>query len=238
MTITCVWEHHGEASLLYADSFPGAFTRGATKQEAVSKMPAELRSYITWRTGRMPPAGQPEIVIVQGKESKLAVEDADTDVLFDREIGEWNEEAYRDLKTFVLKSARDFQRLYDAIPDKDFSVLPERATFYGAVPRTARQMYDHTRGVNAHYFGEIQVSADDTGRIADCRERGFAELERQPAYLQNRIWEGRFGEQWTLKKLCRRFIWHDRIHAKALYRMARRTFGPGSVPDVFGFGPV
>lgn len=97
---------------------------------------------------------------------------------------------------------------------------------------------DHTRGVNAHYFGEIQVSADDTGRIADCRERGFAELERQPAYLQNRIWEGRFGEQWTLKKLCRRFIWHDRIHAKALYRMARRTFGPGSVPDVFGFGPV
>lgn len=238
MTITCVWEHHRETSLLYADSFPGAFTRGATKQEAVSKMPAELRSYITWRTGRMPPAGQPEIVIVQEKESKLAVEDADTDVLFDREIGEWNEEAYRDLKTFVLKSARDFQRLYDAIPNKDFSVLPERATFYGAVPRTARQMYDHTRGVNAHYFGEIQVSADDTGRIADCRERGFAELERRPDYLQNRIWEGRFGEQWTLKKLCRRFIWHDRIHAKALYRMARRTFGPGSVPDVFGFGPV
>ena len=138
----------------------------------------------------MPPAGQPEIVIVQEKESKLAVEDADTDVLFDREIGEWNEEAYRGLKTFVLKSARDFQRLYDAIPDKDFSVLPERATFYGAVPRTARQMYNHTRGVNAHYFGEIQVSADDTGRIADCRERGFAELERRPDYLQNRIWEG------------------------------------------------
>jgi len=26
------------------------------------------------------------------------------------------------------------------------------------------------------------------------------------------------GEYWTETKLLRRFIWHDRIHAKALYR--------------------
>jgi len=26
------------------------------------------------------------------------------------------------------------------------------------------------------------------------------------------------GEQWTETKVLRRFIWHDRIHAKALYR--------------------
>ena len=31
MTVTCVWEHHGKASLIYADQFPGAYTRGATR---------------------------------------------------------------------------------------------------------------------------------------------------------------------------------------------------------------
>ncbi len=128
MTVTCVWEHHGKASLIYADQFPGAYTRGATKDEALSKMPAEVRSYIAWKTGRYPP-GWPEIRIIQENASELAIEDADTDVLFDREIGVLDEKAYITLKALVLKSARDFQRLYDAVPDKDRSVLPERSTF-------------------------------------------------------------------------------------------------------------
>ena len=237
MTVTCVWEHHGKASLIYADQFPGAYTRGATKDEALSKMPAEVRSYIAWKTGQYPP-GWPEIRMIQENASELAIEDADTDVLFDREIGVLDEKAYITLTALVLKSARDFQRLYDAVPDKDRSVLPERSTFYGSVPRTARQMYDHTRGVNAFYFGKIQVPADDAGRIDDCRERGFAALESLPGYLENRVSDDGFGEQWSLKKVCRRFIWHDRIHAKAMYRMAERTFGPGSVPDIFCFGGI
>ncbi len=33
----------------------------------------------------------------------------------------------------------------------------------------------------------------------------------------------------------RRFIWNDRIHAKAMYRMAVKTFGNDVVPNVFSF---
>ena len=61
---------------------------------------------------------------------------------------------------------------------------------------------------------------------------------RACGYLENRVSDDGFGEQWSLKKVCRRFIWHDRIHAKAMYRMAERTFGPGSVPDIFCFGGI
>jgi len=35
--------------------------------------------------------------------------------------------------------------------------------------------------------------------------------------------------------VLRRFIWHDRIHSKAMYRMAVRTFGRDAVPDVYAF---
>ena len=38
-----------------------------------------------------------------------------------------------------------------------------------------------------------------------------------------------------LSKVLRRFIWHDRIHAKAMYRMAVKTFGSNVVPNIFQF---
>ena len=50
------------------------------------------------------------------------------------------------------------------------------------------------------------------------------------------LWNhGSFDEEWSLRKVLRRFIWHDRIHGKAMYRMAVKTFGQDSVPDVFRF---
>ena len=33
----------------------------------------------------------------------------------------------------------------------------------------------------------------------------------------------------------RRFIWHDRIHAKAMWRMAKRTFPECEIENVFYF---
>ena len=125
----------------------------------------------------------------------------------------------------ALESARRFLALYESVPDPDRSDAPVRRTFYGAVPRTAREMYEHTKNVNAYYFGEIGVEADNEGDIVACRWRGFEELEKQPDYLQNPVFEGSWEEDWTLRKLLRRFIWHDRLHARAMERMRKRTFG-------------
>ena len=48
MKIRCIWEHNGEDTLLYAENFPGAFTRGENKEIALSKMENEVRSYLAW----------------------------------------------------------------------------------------------------------------------------------------------------------------------------------------------
>lgn len=37
MEIRCVWEHNGEDSLIYAENFPGAFTRGANRDIAIER---------------------------------------------------------------------------------------------------------------------------------------------------------------------------------------------------------
>jgi len=233
MTIHCVWEHNGPDTLLYAIEYPGAFTRGASLEKAMDKMPAEIRSCCRWLGTEVP-----EIIlceIVQEKPSSLMIRDADSDVLFDAERIPLTREEYERLKALALKSARDFQALYDAVPDHHQSSLLPRKTFYNQIPRTAQEMYIHTRDVNTYYFGEIGVETDREGDIAACRERGFALLEQQPDFLLNPVYEGSYNELWTLRKMLRRFLWHDRIHAHAMWRMAKRTFPNAEIFNPFSF---
>ena len=212
MTINCVWEHNGNDTLLYATNFVGAYTRGESLEIAKAKMPQEIVSYCNWLG--MDAAGKTEIVIVGEKRSELTIRDADSDVLFESEQAQLTIEEYEALKTLALKSAKDFLALYESIPDKNEAAIPERKTFYGRVPRTANEMYEHTKNVNTYYF---------------------AELESNPDFLQNTVRKGSYGEDWSLRKVLRRFIWHDRIHAKAMYRMAIKVFGAENVVNPFCF---
>lgn len=233
MKIRCVWEHNGDDTLLYADNFIGAFARGKSKEDALGKIKQEVVSYLNWCHMGIPDELTAEIT--QEKQSTLQVSDADSDVLFDEEKKPMTYAEYIELKTLVLKSAEDFHTLYHLVPEKDQSVLPERTTFYGKVPRTANEMYEHTKNVNSYYFGEIGVETDNDGSILECRKRGFEKLEQMDGYLNNTVFCGSYDEQWSLRKMLRRFLWHDRIHAKAMYKMAIKTFGEGSVWDVFHF---
>ena len=233
MIIKCVWEHNGDDSLLYAANFVGAFTRGSSLDIAIRKMPCEIQAYLKWKGESVPNAL--EVEIIQQCSSELSISDADSDVIFDEERKALSVSEYFELKSLVLKSAQDFMTLYSAIPDKDESCLPARSTFYGSRPRTASEMYEHTKNVNAYYWGEIGVSADNIGSILECRKRGFTLLENQPHFLDSDVCSGSYGEEWSLRKVLRRFIWHDRIHAKAMYRMAVNTFNTDVIPNVFFF---
>ena len=233
MKIKCVWEHNGNDSLIYSCNLIGAFTRGVSKEDALKKMEREIISYCAW-TGQSVTLPL-DIIITQEKVSELNVRDADSDVIFDLEqIRLTNNEYYR-LKELVLKSATDFYRLYDSFPNKYKSCLPERDTFYGKVPRTAKEMYQHTKNVNSYYWGEIGIEAGNEGTILESRTRGFEILEKSDGFLVPNVLEGSYGELWSLSKVLRRFIWHDRIHAKAMYRMGIKTFGIEQIPNIFKF---
>lgn len=234
MNIQCVWEHNGDDTLLYAVDLPGAYARGENLDIAMSKMEPDIRSYFLWRDGFAPESI--ELQLVQDAACDLQICDADSDVLFETEKAPLSRAEYTALKELSLKSAADFYALYVSVPDKFKSDLPIRSTFYGQTPRTADEIYQHTKNVNSYYFGEIDVDADNKDTILDCRQRGFERLEQEKGFLNNSLFEGSYGELWTLRKVLRRFIWHDRIHAKAMYRMAIRMFGKDNIKDVFCFG--
>lgn len=233
MTINCIWEHNGNDTLLYAVDYVGAYTRGENLDIAIEKMPAEIVSYLEWCGDNA--SNIFEIVIIGEKVSDLNIKDADSDVLFESEKESLTAEEYNKLKSLALKSAKDFLALYESIPDKKATAIPERKTFYGNIPRSADEMYEHTKNVNEYYFAEIDVDADNNGNIYECRNRGFELLESKVDYLNNAVIEGSYGEDWSLRKVLRRFIWHDRIHAKAMYRMAVKVFGAENVANPFCF---
>ena len=229
----CVWEHNGNDTLLYSVDYIGAYTRGNSLETAMSKMEAEIAAYSSW-SGQ--DCGQKtKIEIIQEKNSDLKIADADSDILFDSEKAPLLREEYESLKTLVLKSASDFYTLYSSIPNKSESCLTQRRTFYGDVPRTAQEMYEHTKNVNSYYFAEINVDVDNEGTIYDCRKKGFELLEQSSAFLDNAVIKGSYDELWSLRKVMRRFLWHDRIHAKAMYRMAVKTFGAFGADNTFKF---
>ena len=233
MEIQCVWEHNGNDTLLHAIEFPGAYARGATLREAVDKMPAEIRSYCAWAGILIPDVLN--VRIVQDAPCDLAVSDADSDVLFELEQLPLTMDAYTSFKALAMKSAADFHRLYQSFPDSNVVISEPRHTFYGNVPVTAEAMYQHTKNVNGYYFGEIGVGADNEGDIVQCRLRGFEKLEQHTGYLTCCAGEGSYGEWWSLRKVLRRFLWHDRIHARAMYRRGLLCFQDCEMPNVFCF---
>ena len=145
---------------------------------------------------------------------------------------------YERLEQLVMRSAEDLLAMYESIENKHSSSLEPKSTFLGPRPRTAYEMYEHTKSVNRYYFGEIGIEADNDGTIVDCRRRGFEMLRRREDHLSGRVFLGSYDERWSLRKVLRRFIWHDRIHGKAMYRMACRTFGEGAVFDSFKFNGI
>lgn len=171
MKVNCIWEHNGNDSLVYVENYVGAFARGENVRVVLQKMKKEIQSYSDWLGEKT--VGDIEAVIIQEKESELEIKDADSDVIFLSEEDPLTMEEYVELRDLALKSASDFLKLYEAIPDKNVSILPTRKTFYGAVPRTAEEMYLHTKNVNNYYFGEIGIDADNNGTILECRIRGF-----------------------------------------------------------------
>lgn len=86
-------------------------------------------------------------------------------------------------------------------------------------------VWEHNGNDTLLYFAKVDVAVNNEGNIYECRKHGFEALESNPDFLQNAVITGSYGEVWSLRKVLRCFIWHDRIHAKAMYRMAIKVFG-------------
>ncbi len=234
MRLAAVCEYNEDGYLIYADGLPGAYVRGQTEAQALAKFDGEVRAYLRWCGTKSDTHEPVEAEITQRKLSELRICDADSDILFDSEREELTSAEYEKLKMLALRSARDFNKIFHAIENPDISDRPKRISFYGAVPRTPREMYEHTNKTTAYYAAAFGIDMENTEDIYTNRMLLFSEIEMLDDLLSKRVFTAPDGELWTVRKLLRRLIWHDRIHAKAMWRTATSLWG-SSIPNPFHF---
>ena len=167
--------------------------------------------------------------------SPAAVEDGETRVLFPSERLPMSMATYTQLKSLCLRSAKDIETQFFSIPQKDRALVKSRRCFYGRLPQTSREMQKHITAVQAAYASRLGIALDPDGDLFTERMKLFTQLEAAPQFLENKIIEDETGEAWTRKKLLRRLLWHDRIHARAMYRKAITFWQKERIENPFRF---
>ena len=202
---------------------PGAFVRGSTLEEAVSKVPNEARSYLAWLGKEW--AQFSKARVVQTHRSGLMVEDADCEILLSVDSHPMSEKEFRSLVELTKFSGHIFTKLYESTTFRDWiDEARIRTTFYGQNKKTIREIFDHVKRTQYYYLSRAGVhfkedEAESFLRIRDLAIDDIARLFRESG--NSKIYHVD-KEKWTLKKILRRFIWHDRIHGKAITRTLER----------------
>ena len=231
-TLSVGLETNGLGFIGFIIELPGAFVRGETETRALSKVIDEAVAYHRWtRISYDPPT---EILVAQRHNCKLQVQDADCEILLDSDRGIISKPEFSNLMDLAIYSGETFERLYEATRQKDW-VDPARvrATFNGPAPKTIREIFQHVDKTQRYYLSRAGL---ETPRISDdflaMRIRCMKQLWEQFNQTGNSKVFSVAGEQWTLKKILRRFIWHDRIHGKSIHRMLTKQRNMGLIDGV------
>jgi hypothetical protein len=229
--ISVALETNGKGFIGFIVQLPGAYVRGKTEEEALSKVGSEVQSYSKW-LGVGPPVRY-EVLVSQRHTCALTVEDADSEILLEEDKSPTNDHEFMELHDLVSYSGETFHALsMNAELENWVDESRIRKTFYGDVPKTIREIFDHVNGTQYYYLSRAKLRPKE--RIEDFLQtrrnclsslRELFEQQRNDQVFQVD------NEEWTLMKILRRFIWHDRIHGKAIVRIMRKQRQLGLIVD-------
>jgi len=218
--ISVALETNRNAYIGFLLELPGAFVRGRTEKEALAKVNSEVTSYLRWLK-IAPKSSAYDFVVTQRHQCSLMVEDADNEILLESDRDSIDKKKFTELVKLVRYSGETFLMLYDQCKLKDWIDQTRiRKTFYGESPKIIREIFEHVNGTQYYYLSRTKISFDREGEDF-VRRREFCLRKIEELYHKNRnsrVYEVD-NELWTLKKILRRFVWHDRIHGKSIVRI-------------------
>jgi hypothetical protein len=238
-TASVAFETNGKGYLGYIVELPGAFVRGQTEEEALGKVPKEISSYLRWLN--IKPVNDYSVKVVQRHHSDLMVEDADSEILLEADKGALEEGQYKNLLDIVLHSGETFLSIYERVAFKDWVDESRiRKTFYGENKKTIGEIFEHVKRCQYYYLSRMRIEFEaEEEDFRKIRQLCLKELENLYRRHNNLLIVDIDKELWTVKKVLRRFIWHERIHGRAMMRILERQRQMGVIEgyqDPFSFG--
>jgi hypothetical protein len=217
--LSLAFETNGKGCLGQIIQLPGAYVRAPTEKEALSKVTSEMKSYNRWLGAKLPPTVR--MMIVQWHQSQLRVEDADSEILLDVDRKPFQDGEFSSLLNLVRYSGETIFAAYEKAELKEWvDESRRRSTFYGSVPSTIKEVLGHVNSAQHFYMARVGVQLENgTDDFLEIRRHCVDELTRLHEGGVNSNLFSSENELWTLKKVLRRLVWHDRIHGKAMVRI-------------------
>lgn len=218
-----IYETNGKGFLGWILEYPGSFVRGKTIEAARDKIEGELGEYEAW-------IGETIIkeksISESIRSSDLAIEDADSDIILENELVDDNNRYPLDVLFRRMEiSAKQVQDIWQGSTDTEIiDGHLNRNTFYGKAYCTIKTQYEHILKVQNYYLSMIAGEIAINDNIVTMRSEMTDKLREKYYSEGNKIYKYE-NEIWTIRKVIRRTIWHDRIHARAMLRMNKRISG-------------
>ena len=229
--VSIAFETNGKGYLGFIGELPGTFIRGRTEEEALAKVDREVRSYLKWLSVNQNWCYN--VVVVQRHRSSLMVEDADSEILLNADKAIMSDEEFKNCTDLAWYSGETFLKICSDAKFNDFvDETRIRKTFYGENPKTIQEIFDHVKGCQYYYLSRTKIEFE-TKEEGFMKIREFCLQELKELYRKNNnhaIFEID-NELWTLKKILRRFIWHDRIHGRAVTRILQKQKRLGMIDE-------
>lgn len=219
--VSVAMETNGKGCIGFLVQLPGAYVRAPTEKECLSKVQAEVRSYMRWLGLKPPP--RVRTAVVQWHQSSLPVEDADSEVLLDADRRKLRREEFDLLTALARHSGKTFVKLYSKVRLKRWVDMDrDRPTFYGRCPRSVQEVYEHVDSSQHYYLSRMNVHTPQGGDFMAVRELCLNRFRLSFVEGTSNMVFRMDEELWTIRKVMRRLIWHDRIHAKAIVRILEK----------------
>ena len=228
--VSIAFETNGRGYIGFIVELPGAFIRDRTEKEAIAKVNSEVNLYLKWLEIKQQPGYK--IQVVQRHKSSLMVEDADNEILLEADKKIMGEDKFRKLLDLVWFSGEIFSQLYTTAKFKDWVDKARiRKTFYGDNPKTIGEIFDHVKYCQYYYLSRMKITEEIKGDFMEVRKFCLEKLEALYHKHDNSLIFEVDNELWTLMKVLRRFIWHDRIHGKAMTKILEKQRQLGIIDE-------
>lgn len=218
-----IYETNGLGFLGWIKDLPGAYIRGKTLEEARGKVNKEIALCTEWLNFEKAIDMQ---INEEIKKSDLHIEDADSDIIFDSELIDFDKkEEFLFWCNKILLSGTKTEEIYKRMKNKSLiDITMKRKTFYGDVYCTINDQYRHIVNVQNYYLNQIGTEMNIADELRLNRMEFVEKLKEKYLKEGNKLYRNE-SEDWTVKKVIRRTIWHDRIHIRAIERMENRLSG-------------
>jgi hypothetical protein len=212
--------------LAWVDDLPGCAVRANSREQALERLPAEIRSFLAW-SGSGDVAASVEIEIVEEVESVVEA-DEDTEVLVRADRQALDRADWETIANLLGRTRAELVDLLEALAEDDLATTRE------ASGRTIREEIEHVAFVELMYavwtFNlESKQGLRDfltwTRQVAADRMEALA--VEGASSLTWADWSGApRPEPWTARKAARRLVWHELLHLRALQRFVSPDADP------------